>query len=218
MEKTLELEAQIKQNIASLSESAMMLKVVDVDTYAQAGELLTALKSKEKYIKGLFEDPKSKAHAAWKGICAWENEELNKLKPISQHLNKQMTDWYVVEERKRKAEEDRLRQEAIKREEEERLAAAIELEKEGYKEEAKVVISEPVYVPPPIIEKTQPKVAGLGIRTNWTWKVIDEKLIPREYLKIDDVTINGIVRVKKGNTKIPGIAVFEEKSMGGVRK
>lgn len=142
----LQLEPKIEQEIVSLNNKALSLRVIDAESYAVAGEILKSHKEMERHIKIYFEPLKKTAHAAWKTLCNRENEELNKLEPALTHLNKQMTDWYIAEERKRKAEEGRLRQEAIKREEEERLAAAIELEREGYKEEAKAIIDESVYV------------------------------------------------------------------------
>ena len=223
----IQIEPKIEQEIASINDKALSLIVIDAETYAIAGELLNSHKEMEKHIKLYFEPLKKTAHAAWKVLCDRENEEFNKLKPASTHLNKQMTDWYVAEEEKRKAEEIRLRQEAIKREEEERLAAAIELEKEGYKEEAKAIINEPVYVPPPILERIQPKVAGLGIRTTWEAIVIDKMTLvkavaagqsPLEAVEPNMTFLNSQARALKGSLKYPGVVAKENKSMSGVRK
>lgn len=223
----MQIEPTIEQEIISINESALSLQVINAETYAVAGEMLKSHKKMEKYIQTYFESLKKPAHAAWKNVCDREKEELDKLKPASTHLNKQMTDWYVAEEKKRHAEEFRLRQEAFKREEEERLVAAIELEKEGYKEEAKAIIEEPVYVPPPILEKTQPKVAGLGIRTTWEAIVIDKLALikavaagqaPLEAVEPNMTFLNNQARALKGSLKYPGVAARENKSMGGVRK
>lgn len=223
----IQIEPKIEQEIASINDKALSLIVIDAETYVIAGELLNSYKEMEKHIKLYFEPLEKTAHAAWKVLCDRENEEFNKLKPASTHLNKQMTDWYVAEEEKRKAEEIRLRQEAIKREEEERLAAAIELEKEGYKEEAKAIINEPVYVPPPILERIQPKVAGLGIRITWEAIVIDKMTLvkavaagqsPLEAVEPNMTFLNSQARALKGSLKYPGVVAKENKSMSGVRK
>lgn len=220
------IEPKIEQEIIAKNNEALLLQVKDADTYALAGEMLKSLKSMEKHIKTYFEPLKASAYAAWKGICNRENEEIDKLKPASQYLNKQMTDWFIAEEKKRKAEEERLRQEALKQEEEERLAAAIELEKEGYKEEAKAIINEPVYVPPPIVEKTQPKITGLGIRTTWEAVIIDKMQLikavaagqsPLEAIEPNMSFLNKQAVAFKNNLKYPGVVARENKKMGRTR-
>lgn len=223
----IQIEPQMQKEIGAISEKALALQVIDAESYALAGEILKAHKDMEKHIKTYFEPLKKTAHASWKALCDRENEELNKLKPASQHLNKTMTDWYAEEERKRKAEEARLLDEAKKREEEERLAAAIELEKEGLKEEAKALIDEPVFVPPPIIQKVQPKIAGLSVRTTWEAVVTDKMAlikgvasgaIPQEAIEPNMAFLNNQARALKESLKYAGVIARENKSMGGVRK
>ena len=197
---------------------AETLLVSDNATYLQAGNLLSGFKEIKKQIEAYFKPMKESSYAAWKKICERENEEIAKLAPGISHLNKQMTDYNLEQERLRKEEELRLRREAEKIEEERRLAAAIEAEKAGSQEEAMAILDEPVFVPPPLIEKTVPKIAGQTMVASWKWKLVNIDLVPRQYLTLDEIAVNGAARSLKERAKIPGIEFYCEQSMRGVRK
>ena len=108
------------------------------------------------------------------------------------------------------AEQRRLTEIARKQEEERRLADALEAEKEGKVEEAQAILEEEVFVPTPVVHIDTPKVDNRKYATRWSWKVTDINKVPREYLKVDDIMMNSLVRSRKGQTRIPGIEVFED--------
>jgi len=54
--------------------------------------------------------------------------------------------------------------------------------------------------------------AGLVIREDWKFSIIDAALIPREYLIPDEKKIGRIVRALKGDANIPGVRAYSEKS------
>jgi len=208
---------QLEIEVSNISQQAMAMTVTDIVSYQEAGRVLLAFKEMDKNIKKYFKDLKETAYIAWKAVCNRENEELAKLSPGLNYLNKAMTSYKMEEDRKRRAEEERLRKEAVKREEEERLDAAIQAEKEGEPEVAEAILSESVYVPPPIVETQAPKINGLATVTTWKWRITNEALIPRSYLMPDEVRINGVVKSLKSDCNIPGIEVYPEQSMKKVR-
>lgn len=53
-----------------------------------------------------------------------------------------------------------------------------------------------------------PKVEGISFRTDWKWEVTDVSQVPREYMMVNEVAINGVVRAMKDKTNIPGVRVF----------
>jgi len=213
-----DVKKEIESNIIKSTEQTIALKVIDNITYVKAGEFLVSLKSLEKKIKGYFGPIKKKAHEAWKGICVLENEELGKIQPALKHLNEEMTMWNILQEEKRRMEEDRLRREVEKSAEEKRLAAAIEAEKSGNKKEAEEILDEPIFVPPPIVSKTVPKIVGQSMATTYKWRLLDIEKVPRQYLIIDEKAINVVVGALKGKTRIEGIEVYAVSSMRGVRQ
>ena len=81
----------------------------------------------------------------------------------------------------------------------------------GEQEEAEAILQEPVYVPPIIIKKETPKVQGVQFRTVWRFRIFDEELVPREFMRPDEIRIGAVVRAMKGATRIPGVEAYEEK-------
>jgi hypothetical protein len=208
---------QIEIEVSNISQQAMAMTVTDIVSYQEAGRVLLAFDKMKKNIVAYFKDLKKAADEAHKTICDREKEELAKLSPGLNYLNKAMTVYTLAETAKRREEEERLRQIAVKAEEEERLQAAIQAEKEGDKEVAEAILSESVYVHPPIVETQAPKIDGLAMAITWRWRITNEALIPRSYLMPDEVRINGVVRSLKSDCNIPGIEVYPEQSMRKVR-
>ena len=87
----------------------------------------------------------------------------------------------------------------------------------GNKEEAAAIMEAPVQAAPVVIPKAVPKVTGMSIRDNWKFRVTNEKLIPREYLKVDEVKIGQVVRALKSSANIPGIETYNEGTVSGRR-
>jgi len=120
----------------------------------------------------------------------------------------------------REQEEIRRRQEAElaaakKREaEEQALAEAQELARQGENELAEIVIQQAAEAPAPVVAlpKTTPKIEGLAKRVIWRFRIVKPELVPREYLCLDEVKIGGVVRALKSATKIPGVEVYSEET------
>ena len=211
---------EIEKELIKVEINAIALQVTDNETYAQAGTLLIGYKELGKTIKNYFKPLKENTHKAWEVICDREKEELNKLQPGIQHLNKQMVTYNIEQEQIRKAEEDRLRDEAEKAERERRLGLVLKAVEAGEEEEAKAILEEPGFIPPPIVEKTVPKQAGLAMVTIYKWRLVDINKVPKPYLqlRVNEVAVNQTVKALKAQTNIPGIEVYSEQSMRGVRK
>ena len=123
-----------------------------------------------------------------------------------------MIAWDAAQEAIRKAEESRLREIARKAEEERLLMEAIQAEAAGEPEEATAIMEAPAYVPPIILPKETPKMAGGPVfRTITKFRVVNEAIVPRQYLSVDLVKIGGVVRALKQAANIPGIEVYEER-------
>lgn len=65
-----------------------------------------------------------------------------------------------------------------------------------------------------ITNNTTPKVAGVRISYRYDFEIVDENLIPREFLKVDDVKLRRVINALKEETKIPGIKVVKKKIIG----
>jgi flagellar biosynthesis GTPase FlhF len=54
----------------------------------------------------------------------------------------------------------------------------------------------------------QAKISGIQTRTVWKFRIVDERAIPRQYLKINEEAIAGVVRSLKQHHGIPGIEAY----------
>jgi hypothetical protein len=211
-EAALQLQPEeVSTKALSIIEQGNAVVIKNSEDYTAAGNLWTTIKGIMKQVDESFDPIIQKAHQAHKEAVAQKAKIYDPLKSVYVYVKKVMSDYDAEQERLRKAEEARLREIARKEEEERLLQEAIAAEASGNKEEAAAIIEEPVYVPPVVVKKEVPKVQGMSFRTIWKFRITDEKKIPREYLKPDEVKIGGVVRSMKKQTNIPGIEAYEER-------
>ena len=201
----------------SVPEQAKQISIKTMDDYVRAGEIMLTIKAIRKKITETFKPIKQKMDAAKQEVLDQERAADAPLKEAESILSPQIIAWNREQERLRQEEENRLREEARKQEEERRLQEAILAEQHGQKEEAEAIMETPVQVAPVVVPKSVPKVSGMSIRENWKFRITNEKLIPREYLKVDEVKIGQVVRALKSATNIPGIEVYNEGTVSGRR-
>ena len=151
-----------------------------------------------------------KADKLHKGVNAAIKDIIGILPSDRESLKGKIKQWQDEAERKRLAEENRLRLIAQKAEEDRRLSEAIQLQAEGHVEEAEAVLEAPQPIVMPTVEKTTPKADMRLYRKVWKFRIISESDIPREYLTPDLTKIGGIVKALKDKTVIKGIQVYEE--------
>lgn len=208
-----ELEPDIQKYVTSLP-----VKITDNETYLVFTDELKNIKSRLKVIDDRLDKPREKARAAWQEWVDLIKELKKPLLEKEEFYKKEIAAYAREQERIRKAEEDRLRAIAQKEEEERQLAAAVAAEQSGNKEEAEAIIEAPIQAAPVIVERTVPKVAGISMRENWKFRIVDEKKIPREFLKVDEVKIGGYVRSMKSAGNIPGVEIYNEATVGAGRR
>ena len=199
----------------SVPEQAKQISIKTMDDYVRAGEIMLTIKAIRKKITETFKPIKQKMDAAKQEVLDQERAADAPLKEAEALLSPQIIAWNREQERIRQEEERRLQEEARKQEEERRLQEAILAEQHGQKEEAEAIMETPVQVAPVVVPKSVPKVSGMSIRDNWKFKITNEKLIPREYLKVDEVKIGQVVRALKSAANIPGIEVYNEGTVSG---
>ena len=203
----------------TVPELARTIEIRDNESYMRAGEMLTAVKGLLKEIDAAFDPICKRAHDAHKEALNQKKRAAEPLLEAERILKKGIADYQAELERRRMEEEARLREEARKREEEARLAAAIAAEKEGEKELAEQILEEPVAAPVVHVPPAAPKLAGVSARKVWKYRVVNEALIPRQYLTVDHAAIGRVVSALGGRATIPGIEVYEETVIAaGVRR
>jgi hypothetical protein len=218
METTPEI---IEVNALALSvpeQAHLITAITNNNDYVKAGNILLTIKDIRKKIEATFKPIKQKFDAAKKEVLDQEKAADRPLIEAENWIKPLISGYLIEQEKIRQAEERRLQEQARKEEEERRLLEAIEAEKNGQQDEAQAIIDAPVQAPPVVVPKAVPKVEGISMRENWRFRIVDEKKIPREFLRVDEVKIGAYVRAMKSAGNIPGVEIYNEATIGAGRR
>jgi len=185
------------------------LVIKDTESQRAASELLIMIKTGLKKVKEKM-DPICKAsndaHKANTGL----RNELTEPFTHAENLLKQKLARYLNEQ----AEKQRLAQieaEAKARAEEQKKQEAIlkkaeKAEAKGDTEKAMELHMEAamVTVAPEIIAGPE-KVSGVHTSELWGFEITDINAVPREYMIVNEIALNGLAKATKGALTLPGI-------------
>lgn len=211
---------------ASITEQAKGIKIVDRPSAESAGQLKANAQQLLKLIDETFDSHIKQAHELHKGLLATKRTftdpiNANVVNPINAQLR-----LYDAKLRQEEQAEAARRQEEARREHEERkLNEAKVLQDQGQPEAAEALLEEAIEAPPPMVEVEREKIAGVGFRTVWKWKIVDITKLPLNLLVvttnpdtgldqlISTTGIGALVRSLKGKAEanIPGIKVWEDR-------
>lgn len=212
---------EVETKALSVIDKARAVKIVDAETYTGAGMLWKSIKDMMKEVADTFDPIIEKAHASHKEALAQKAKYYAPLESAYKSVKALMSSYDQAQEALRLAEQRRLEEEARKAEEERLLQEAILAEEEAKRngatkeeaaQEAAAIIEAPAYVPPIVLQKSTPKLAGGPVfQKRWDFEVIDVSKIPALYMVPDLVKIRQVVTALKGQTAIPGIKTFEKR-------
>jgi len=210
----------IEQTALTWPEKARQLVIKDQATYTTAANILQDIAAIEKRIIEHHKPIKDAAFSAHKIAVATERRFLDPLTEAKGIIKKAISTWTVEQERIRREAQQKAEDEARRKEEERRLAEAIEAEKAGDTVKAEAIISKPIE--PVVVSKIQPtfnKVAGVTTRENWSAEVIDLKALcqaiaegkaPLESVLPNMPLLNSMARTAKDLMSIPGVKAIKE--------
>jgi len=206
------LPSKLQQDQLQLLTLIDTVQIRDNQTYQDAGRLLQNIGRARKQIED-FADPIIKAN--WNAYKVAMEQKKNALMPLElgqKKIDALMLKWKADREAIRRKQEEELAALKKQQAEEQALKEAQQYANEGDTELAEEVLKQAIAAPAPVVALPQPtpKVEGFSTRTHWRWKIENPDLIPREYLRPDEVKIGGVVRALKGATKIPGVKVYPE--------
>ena len=188
---------------------------------AKRAQYLDPLTSAQKSVKALMSD----YDAEQERIRRAEEERLRKIEEERIAAERKAEQERL--EAERKAEEDRLLAEAVAaeargdKETAEALTAAAEESNEQIKEVDAAIAQEPIYVPPVVVPKSVPKMAGGPVyREVWSADVVDIKALcmavatgkaSTECVSGNMVALNRMAVALKGTMNIPGVRAYSKR-------
>jgi hypothetical protein len=171
-----------------------------------------------KRTKPSFDKVCDGAYRTWKDACGLRSLFFDGLDAFNTRARTLLGNYDQKQERIRREEERRLAEEERQREQQRINREAKLLEKQGQKEMANAVRQTPISAPAISLPSTVPDVKGLSFREDWKWRpaggdspearAAAVKLVPREYLMLNEVALNALARGMKGTVKVPGIEFY----------
>lgn len=214
----------IKAEVMTIPETARAIVVIDTESMARANNYFLVIKGIRKKIADTMDPIISAAFSTHKVAVAKKKELEAPLITAESWLNGQIAVYHERQEKVRREEENRLRQIEIekelarrKAEEAAKMAQAEALEAAGATDEAEQLVAEAIQeneapvvvnVPPPSTPKVE--MSGMAMVPTWKFRIVNESLIPRQYLVPDEVKIGGVIRSLKDKANIPGIQAYPE--------
>ena len=192
-------EKELQTRGVNALDYANALEVKDEKGKGAASKALALNKDIQKDVNDYFGPTIKKAKDLHSDLVGKKKGFLDPLKK-SEDILKQKISVYL-------REQERIRQEAIRKAREEE-----EARKEAQEEDETKELPATITIIP---EET--KLEGFHVRKYWKWRVKDLSLIPRHYLMIDSATITAAVNALKEKTDIPGIEAYLEESISQSR-
>ncbi len=195
-------------------DRARSLCIEDAVSYAQACEFLKGIKALRAEIAETFEPHIKRAHESHRALL---KEKADAEVPLAEAERIAKAALVVYDQQQdciRRAEQERVRAELKRQEEERLLAEALDAEAAGDVETADALISEPVHVPTVAVAPSTPKVSGISYRETWSAEVTDLAALVRYVaqhplfaglLSPNMPALNGQARSLKGQLQIPGV-------------
>lgn len=222
---------KVAERSSLVVQNAKFIKVIDPTTHHQAAEMLKAVAAMLTEIETTFKPMKEAAFRSHRTICDQEKKVSTPLIEAETALKKQIGDFVIEQRRIAKAAEDearRVEQERADREaqeESQRLAIedAITLEAQGDFKAAEAVLAAPApvpvrYVAPAAVTPAVAKVDGVTTSTTWDFRIVNEDLIPREYMLVNEKAIRDAGKNTKGKAKIAGVEFFPKSVVSTTRR
>lgn len=203
-------DAEARTANAALKAAKTVYDIVHHDKKGKRIEITRKLDALKKRI----------TEAAKKVTEALDTPMADVKKLLTDYAEKQLAEQRKAEEeeRKRKEAEAAAAAEAAAREAEmaAKFAGSGAEAPEPEQPEPSAEVVEPEVVQP---EKKKPVVAGVTVRTTWTFSVDDPDAVPREFCKPDEVLIRQYMQNAKANgakletLRIPGVTFTEKVSV-----
>jgi hypothetical protein len=209
------------------------IKLVEAERVRRTGPINESLRIINSDFKAISETLKSALMPYERALLAYKQEEERQR--IAAESAARIERERIEAECRAKAEEERQKFDELKRQAEdaakaqevpltglaafvaEEEAAALQAEIDAARIATENAIRETAMAPRQVVIQAPPKVtaAGTSFRSVWKFKVVDLAQVPREYMILNEQMVGALARSTKGAMQIPGIEIYEEKTIGG---
>lgn len=192
-------------------------KILTPEQYQTAASELRNIKEARKVMddaRKAMTGPLDKAKAV---IMDFFRGPGDRLDDAERKLKRALLD-YDLEQQHIADQERRRAEEAASRERNFQEQRAARLAEQGALAAATEAMEQAARVQTPTVVAATPKASGIAYRDVYKWQVIDESLLPREFMSPDLAKIRQRVELSKGECEIPGVKVWTEKQIAARRR
>jgi len=219
-------EQHLTEEVSAIELQAKAITVTNDVEYEEAAQFGRLIKDKTAAVTDFFKPLKDAAHKAHKAICDREKSTLAPLQKAEATVKKTMGDYVMEQERKRREQEEALKR-AAAAERERLLAEAAEKEKAGDAEGAEAAVTEAIVMDEATLYQAAAiaKPQATGVTTSKDWEIVEvrESEVPVSTMGIiirpvDQGAIMRLIRASKGTVQIPGVVYKEVAKMSFRRR
>ena len=183
--------------------------VTDLDTLTRARDVRHAIGERQKRIADQLAKPKSWAHGLHAWFCSLERAALAPLTTLDNFEKEQIRAFNDAQTLLREERERQIAEARRQADEARATAEAAALERAGEHQLAAAVVAEQLAAPPPmVILPNDVKAAGQTFRRRWTFEVVNEAEVPRDFLLVDTTKLGRYATAMKDSAKVPGVRFF----------
>lgn len=210
----------VKETALILDRSAEVIIKTPID-YDTAGEFLKEVKGRAKALEEARKTITAPLDRAKKAVMDLFRDPADFLAKAETNLKRAMLTYSQEQERIRQEQERKLREQAEREEARKRKeleARAQKAEEKGNAEKAEALReqAEEVHVPRPIVPPSANRIAGIGERKVWKFRLVDVNKLPREYMIPDEKALGALARSTQGRLTIPGVEFYSESTLSSV--
>lgn len=192
-------------------------KILNQEVYEAAAKILSDVKAKYKELDEKRKSITKPMDAAKDAVMDVYKPKLDLLKTTENSIKKMMVDYDTEQERKAAQQQRELQELANKEAERQKKLLDAKIEraeasgKTGKVEELQTKKEEIIPAFVPVIAPTISTPKTVSYKMKWTAKVIDEKIVPREYMTVNQSALDKVAQATKGSIKIAGVEFVSEK-------
>jgi len=208
----------IATTVTTLTKQAAACKINDQKSREGASALLSMIKQKQKKVMEFRDSRIKPIKESIKLLEADFKQYLNPLTEAEQKVKDEIARDYQHQQALQRVEQER-----IAREEAERIA---KLQKQMDKAKSELAKAEAeALMQETMIEAERQKAAAeaqssiktsmgsSNVRMMWTFEIIDEAKVPKDYCEVSSVKVNAAIKL--GKRDIPGLRIYEKPVISG---
>lgn len=200
---------EVESQALLIPTQAKAIQITSSEEYLKAADLWRNIRSVRNKLSITFDPLIKQANDLHRNILARKNDLDRPLESAERQVKAAMSTYQREQEHLAIAEQTRIQVEVATKQQDIIIQQAIAAEAMGDSRTATTILSQPINPPTVVVKADIPKTKGVVFQTRWKFEIIDESLIPRDYLTPDLEKIRKVVNAMKSQTKIDGVRVIQ---------